>query len=139
MTSTKRVLAISTAILLLGSSAAMARGYHYHGGYNRYGGYGYNDNGSDAAAAIGAGILGFGLGALAAGSQNNGYYSPGYAYDPGYAAPAYGYGYGAPVYGYGAPDYGYVNPGYGYAAPAYGYGTPYGYYGAPGIGLNLQF
>lgn len=123
----KRVLTVALAFLLLGGSTAMARGWHperhggYYGGY--YGGYDY-DRGSDAAAALGAGILGFGLGALAA-SQNDGYYAP------GYVAPAYGYpGYVAPAYGYPAAPYGYAAP--------YAYGAPYGY-AQPSVGLSLNF
>ena len=42
---------------------------------------------------------------------------------PGYGAPGYGYGYGAP-HGYGAPGYGYGAPGYGYGAPGYGAPSP---------------
>lgn len=120
----KRVLTVTMAVLLLGSSAAMARGYHpekygpYQGYYGRYD----RDRGSDAAAAIGAGILGFGLGALAA-SQNDGYYAP------GYVAPAYGYPGYVPAYGYPAAPYGY--------AP-YAYGAPYGY-AQPSVGLSLNF
>lgn len=118
----KRVLTVTLAFLLLGSTAAMARGYHPE----RHGYYGYRDDrGSDAAAALGAGILGFGLGALAA-SQDDGYYAP------GYVAPAYGYpGYGVPAYG--------VAP---YPVAPYGYGPyPYGPYGyaEPGVSLSLNF
>ena len=57
----KRVLSITTALLLLGSTAAMAQGYR--GSYNNYRDYGYHDRGGNVAgAAIGAGILGFALG-----------------------------------------------------------------------------
>lgn len=115
----KRVLAITTAVLLLGSTAAMARGYHPEHNWNR-GYYGHHDN--DAGAAIAGGILGFALGALAT-SQNHDYYAP------AYAAPAYGYqgyNYGA----YGAPPYGYGN----YAAPGYGYG-----YGGSSVNLGFGF
>ncbi|HEX5281237.1 MAG TPA: hypothetical protein VFW28_14260 [Micropepsaceae bacterium] len=120
----KRVLTVTIAVLLLGSSAAMARGYHpeKYGPYQGYYGRSDRDRGSDAAAAIGAGILGFGLGALAS-SQNDGYYAP------GYVAPAYGYPGYAPAYGYPAAPYGY--------AP-YAYGAPYGY-AQPSVGLSLNF
>src|SRR5256714_12549981 len=88
----KRVLSITTALLLLGSTAAMAQGYGYHGSYNNYRGYGDHDRGGNVAgAAIGAGILGFALGALAT-SQNH------HSYDY-YGAPGYGYGgYGGPAF-----------------------------------------
>lgn len=120
----KRVLTVTLAVLLLGSSAAMARGYHpeRHGYGGYYSGYDYN-RGSDVGTAIGAGILGFGLGALAA-SQDQGYYAPGYV-APAYGVPAYG---PAP---YAAPY------GYGYPAP-YPYAAPYGY-AEPGITLGLNF
>jgi hypothetical protein len=122
MTSMKRVLTVTLAFLLLGSSAAMARGYHPE----RHGYYGYRyDRGGDVAAALGAGIIGFGLGALAA-SQGGGYYAP------GYVAPAYGY----PEYGYPAVVP-YPAAPYGYAGP-YAYGAPYGY-AEPGVGLAFNF
>jgi hypothetical protein len=71
--------------------------------YRRYG----HHHGDDAAVAIGAGILGLGIGAAIA-SSNNGYYNRGYYNDPYYG----GYGYN----GYGYDGYGYA-PGYygGYA------------------------
>lgn len=128
----KRVLTVALAFLLLGSSAAMARGYHpekygYYGGY--YGGY-RHDRGGDVAAALGAGILGFGLGALAA-SQNDGYYAP------GYVAPTYRYpAYGVPAYGYPPAPYGYPVP-YGYPGP-YSYAPRYGY-AEPGITFGFNF
>jgi hypothetical protein len=120
----KRLLSITLALSLIGSSAAMAQPYRggsyghdnrhysapYRGGHGYdYGrGYGYRDNGG-AVAAVGIGILALGLfGALA--SQNNqysnGYYAPppppygGYGY-----APSYGNSY-APTYGYGGGYYG---------------------------------
>ena len=95
----KRVLSITTALLLLGSTAAMAQGYR--GSYNNYRDYGYHDRGGNVAgAAIGAGILGFALGALAT-SQNHHYYGDsGYGYAGRDAAPI-GPAYGAPGYGYG--------------------------------------
>jgi len=118
----KRMLTVTLAVLLVGSTAAMARGYHPERNY----GYRY-DRGGDVGAAVGAGILGFGLGALAA-SQDGGYYAP------GYVAPAYGYpGYGVPAYGV-AP---YPAAPYGYAAP-YPYVAPYGY-AEPGVNLSLNF
>lgn len=119
----KRVLTVTLAFLLLGSSAAMARGWHPEHNY----GYRY-DRGGDVGAALGAGLLGFGLGALAA-TQDGGYYAP------GYVAPAYGYGY--PGYGYPAYGYGYPAAPYGYGP--YAYGAPYYGYAEPGVSLSLNF
>src|SRR5215469_8954403 len=120
MTSMKRMLTVTLAFLLLGSSAAMARGDHPERNY----GYRYHHD-NDAGAALGAGIIGFGLGALAA--SQDGYYAP------GYVAPTYGY----PGYGYPATvPYPYAAP-YGYAAP-YPYVAPYGY-AEPGVNLSLNF
>src|SRR5258708_15850913 len=106
----KRLLSITLALTLLGSSVAMAHGYQGEGygdrrGYGGYsapyrGGYGYRDHDNNAAAAIGVGILAFGLFAALASQHDNDYYSRGYYAPP----PRYGYG------GY-APGY---NPGYGY-------------------------
>ena len=119
----KRALTVTLAFLLLGSSAAMARGYHpekhgfYHRGY-RYGGY---YDGGDVGAALGAGPVGFGLGALAA-SEDGSYYAPAYA-APGYGYPGYGYPAEAPYLAtYPATPYGYDAP-YPYAAPD-GYAEP---------------
>jgi len=105
----KRLLSITLAVALLGSSAAMAepwrggdhRGFSHAAPYRGHD-YGYRDHrGGDAAAAIGAGILAFGLlGALA--SQNDHYYDRGYYYappPPPPPPPAY-YGYGAPGVGF---------------------------------------
>jgi hypothetical protein len=116
----KRVLSITTALLLLGSTAAMARGYE---GYNHsYRSYGYHDRGGNiAGAAVAAGIVGLALGALAT-SQSH-YYAPAYV-----APPAYGY-YGAPAY---------AAPAYRYAPPAYGYARGYGY-GGPSLSLGFGF
>ena len=114
----KRLLSITLALTLLGSSVAMAHGYQGSDygdrrGYNGYsapyrGGYGYRDRDNNAAAAVGVGILALGLFAALASQHDNDHYSRGYNAPP----PRYGYG------GY-APGY---NPGYGY-----GYGGYYGY------------
>jgi hypothetical protein len=66
------------------------------------------------AAAIGAGVAGFAVGAaVGSAAANNGYYgSPGYAYS-GYDSYAYAPGYGTPGY-YGPVDNGYSYSGYGY-------------------------
>jgi hypothetical protein len=67
----------------------------------RYYGRHYHHHGDDAALAIGAGILGLGLGAAVA-SSNRGYYNNGY-YTNGYYGNGYynrGY-YGRPYYGNG--------------------------------------
>ena len=122
--SMKRLLSITLALTLLGSSVAMAHGYQGGGygdrrgynGYNGYsapyrGGYGYRDRGNNTAAAVGVGILALGLFAALASQHDNdryssGYYAPpqrsGYGnYGTGYgSSPGYGYGYGG-YYGYG--------------------------------------
>lgn len=103
----KRVIAVSMAFLMLGSSVAFARGYqgdrnHRVAEYNHR-----HDNNSGAAVA--AGIIGLGLGMIAA-SQAQGYYAP------SYTAPVAPYGY----------------------APAYGYAAPYRY-AAPGVSIGLHF
>jgi hypothetical protein len=106
----KRLLSVTLALALLGSSAAMAQPYSrggdyrqgythaapYRGGY----GYGYRDHrGGNAAAAVGVGILALGLfGALA--SQNDHYYDRGYYAPPPPPPPPAYYGYGAPGYGF---------------------------------------
>lgn len=104
----KRVLAVSMAFLMLGSSVAFARGYHGGDRDHRVATYSYRHD-NNAGAAVAAGILGLGLGMIAA-SQAPAYYAP------PYAAPAYGYGY----------------------APAYGYAAPYSY-AAPGVSVGLHF
>lgn len=114
----KRLLSITLALSLIGSSSAMAYGYQgggYRAGSHSYsapyrGGYGYRDHSRNAAAAVGVGILALGLFAALA-SQNNrysdGYYAPpppryGYGGYGGYGStPSYGYGYGGGYYGYG--------------------------------------
>src|SRR6476469_9324925 len=67
----------------------------------------YRHHDDDAAWAIGAGIVGLGIGAAIA-SGNHGYYNRGYYNDPYYGgygyAPGYSYGYGYNSYGY-APGY----------------------------------
>jgi hypothetical protein len=114
----KRMLSVVMALALLGGSttAALAHG-RPHDGYRPaqpYGsgyGYGYRDGyrRDNGAAALGFGLLAFGLIAtLAAQNNHRDYYGPGY----GYSAQPYGYGGG---YGGG------YNGGYGG-----GYG-PYGY------------
>jgi hypothetical protein len=110
----KRLISITLALTLLGSSVAMARGYQDgygdHRGYGGYstpyrGGYGYHDRGNDTAAAVGVGILALGLFAALASQHNNDHYAP----PPRYSYGGYGSGYGS-------------SPGYGY-----GYGGYYGY------------
>ena len=114
----KRILSVVTAVALLAGSttAAFANGrpgWDRHGGNYRgygysqpyYGGYGYRDyrRHDNTAAAVGFGLLAFGLIAtLAAQNNNNRYYGPSY----GYSQP---YGYNQP-YGYSGGYYG----GYGY-------------------------
>jgi hypothetical protein len=93
-------LALASTVALTAAPADAQR-------YRRY----HRHHGDDAALAIGAGIIGLGLGAAI--SSNRGYYGNGY-YDRGY----YGRGY------YGD---GYYNRGY-YARPYYGRGRYYGYH-----------
>lgn len=100
----KRVIAVSMALLMLGSSAAFARDYHGDRDHRVVEYRHRHDNNS--GAAIAAGIIGLGLGMIAA-SQAPSYYAPPYAAP---YVPAYGYGY-APAYGY-APPYGYAAPGF---------------------------
>jgi hypothetical protein len=77
----------------------------------------YRHHDSDAGVAIGAGIIGLGIGAAIA-SSNRGYYGNSYGY--------YGNGYGYdPYYGRGYSSYGYAYPSY-YGS---GYGYDRGYYG----------
>merc|ERR1712038_618761 len=67
-----------------------------------------------ALALVGAGAIGFGLGALKASSYGRGGYGRGYRYGKRSAVPGYGYrsyGYGRRYGGYG---YGYRSYGYGY-------------------------
>jgi len=112
----KRLLSIALALTLMGSSVAMAHGYQGGGYSDRHGygysapyrgGYGYRDRSNNTAAAVGIGILAFGLfAALASQHDNDHYYAPpprsGYgSYGTGYGYnPGYGYGYGG-YYGYG--------------------------------------
>lgn len=84
----------------------------------------YRSHNDDAALAIGAGILGLGVGAAIA-SSNRGYY------DRGYYGNSYGY-YGNGYNGYYGNGYGsYYGNGYGsYGSYPYsGYGGYDGYYG----------
>ncbi len=111
--SMKRLLSITLALTLLGSSVAMAHGYQGSDygdrrGYNGYsapyrGGYGYRDRDNNAAAAVGVGILALGLFAALA-SQHNDHYSSGYAPPPRYSGYGSGYGY-SPGYSYGYGGY----------------------------------
>ena len=115
----KRILSVVTALALLGGSttAALAHGrpgYDRHAGYTyaqpySYG-YGYRNYGyrrDNSAAALGLGLLAFGLVAtLAAQNNHRDYYGPGY----GYNAQPYGYGYGGGYsggYSGGYGPYGY--------------------------------
>jgi hypothetical protein len=79
--------AVSTIAVTASPADAQYRRYRHH-------------RGDDAAVAIGAGIIGLGIGAAIASGNNgyygrgyygNGYYGRGYGYDRGYG---YGYGYG---------------------------------------------
>jgi hypothetical protein len=80
--------AVSTLAMAASPADAQYRRYRHHG--------------DDAGIAIGAGILGLGIGAAIA-SSNRGYYG----YSSGYYDPYYGGGYGyAPSYG------GYYGQGY---------------------------
>jgi len=101
----KRLLSITLALSLLGSSAAMAHGYPGGGAHRAYGpsygySYGYRDNNN--AAALGAGILALGLFAALASQNNNDYYGRGYN-APRRVYGGYGYnrGYGSGGYRYG--------------------------------------
>ena len=69
----------------------------------RYRGYRHHRGGNAAGAAIVGGIIGLGLGAAIASSNNNRYY------DRGYGNRGYGYGYGQPGY---YPRAGYYNRDY---------------------------
>jgi ABC-type transport system substrate-binding protein len=85
----KAVLGIAVAVTATPADAQYYRRYRHHG--------------DDAALAIGAGILGLGVGAAIA-SSNRGYYDPYYSggYSRGYYADPYygGYsGYYDPYYG----------------------------------------
>ena len=111
----KKILSIVTAVALMAGSttAAMANGRHdgwnrhdyrgygyaqpYYGGYYGYRDYRRHDN---TAAAIGVGLLAFGLIATLAAQNNNRYYGPSYGYAPSYR---FNYNYG----GYGYGPYGY--------------------------------
>jgi hypothetical protein len=92
-------------------------------------------HGDDTAIAVGAGILGLGIGAAIASSNRGGYYgngyygnsyySPGYSsgyYDRGYYGSNYGYGYGSGYGGYGYGDGYYDGNRY---DDGYGYGDRY--------------
>ena len=114
----KRLLSITLALTLMGTSAAVAHGYQGgygdRRGYNGYsapyrGGYEYRDRNNNTAAAVGVGILALGLFAALASQHNSDPYSSGYyAPPPRYGYSGYGPGYGStPGYGYGGGYYGY--------------------------------
>lgn len=119
----RKILTATVAALTLGgamvATAAPAEARPYHGGY--YGGRGYyggghryyGHHGSNAGAAVAAGVVGLALGAALA--SPGPYYGSGY-YRGGYGYPAYGYGY--PASGYGYPAYGYPS-GYNYYEEGY--------------------
>jgi len=101
----KKLLSVTLALALLGGSAtaAMAHGRygppvhrgHYAQPYGYGYGYGYRRH-DNTAAALGVGLLAFGLIATLAAQNNARYYAP----PPGYYGPPppppapYGYGYG---------------------------------------------
>lgn len=76
----KAVLGLTAASTLAVATATPADAQRYYRHYRHHG---------DAGLAIGAGILGLGLGAAIA-SSSRPYYGPGYGY---YGDPYYGYGY----------------------------------------------
>jgi hypothetical protein len=88
------------------AEAQRGRGGYYHGGGGYHGGYhGYRGGyyrGGRTGLAVGAGLIGLGVGAAIA-SSNRGYYG-GPAYYGGYYAP----GYYAPGYYAPGPYYGYA-------------------------------
>jgi hypothetical protein len=97
----KRILSVVTAVALLAGSttAALANGRHGpvrsgYGGYGYsqpyYGGYGYRGH-DNTAAAVGFGLLAFGLIATLAAQNNNHYYGPNYGYAQPYRSQPYGY------------------------------------------------
>jgi len=103
----KSLMGIATVATLVATASPADAQYRRH-----YRGYRHDNTG----VAIGAGILGLGIGAAIA-SSNRGYYDP--YYGGGYSS----YGYSQPYYG-GYSSYG----GYGgYADPYYGNGYGYGY------------
>ena len=98
----KKLLSVTLALALLGGSAtaAMANGRHYgppvhRGYYAQPYGYGYNYRRHDnTAAALGVGLLAFGLIATLAAQNNARYYAPPPSYyGPPPPPPPYGYGY----------------------------------------------
>ncbi len=129
----KKVLTTLSAVALVAAgftataSLANADGfYRGHGGYGGYGGYrhggydrGYRHHGG-GGAALGAGLLGLGVGALIGGAIANSYEQPRY-YEPApvYAAPPRYYR-AAPVYAAPRPLYRVPAPVYYEAAPRYG-------------------
>jgi hypothetical protein len=97
----KAVLGIATAsTLAVVATPADAQRYRYH-----------RRHGDDAGIAIGAGIIGLGIGAAIA-SSNRGYYGRGYGggyYNDPYYSSGYGYnGYGDGYYGGGGYYDGYA-------------------------------
>src|SRR5262245_59414537 len=98
----KKLLSVTLALALLGGSAtaAMAHGRHYgppvHRGYSAPYAYDYGYRRHDnTAAALGVGLLAFGLIATLAAQNNARAYGPppGYYAPPPPPRPAYGYGY----------------------------------------------
>jgi len=116
----KKILSIVTAVALMAGSTTAAfahdrsgwnhnSGYRYAQPYNGYArpsygyNYGYRDYHHDnTAAAVGFGLLAFGLIATLAAQNSNNYYAPAPAYaPPPPPAPApYGYSGGYGPYGY---------------------------------------
>ena len=103
----KTIMGLGVAATLLATASPADAQYRR---YNR--GYRHDNTG----VAIGAGILGLGIGAAIASSNRSRYYDPYYG---GYSS--YGYGYSQPYYG------GYSSYGGGYYDPYYGNGYGYGY------------
>lgn len=97
----KRLIAATLALTLMGSTAAMARGWH---GYHHHG-----HDGAGAALALGLGIATLGI--IAAANSHDRYYDRDYGY---YAPPPPPPGYYRyrGYYGPGYYDRGYYGPGY---------------------------
>jgi hypothetical protein len=83
-------IALGTATLAMTASPAAAQRWH---GYHRY----HHDGGDAAGAAIIGGIVGLGLGAAIASSDNDRYYDDRYYAPPPPPPPGY---YGDGYYGY---------------------------------------
>lgn len=83
----KAGLGIVLGATAIGFTAAPAQARRWHGGYHHY------HHGNAAGAALVGGIIGLGVGAAIASSNNDRYYRDRY-YNDGYYAPrAYGYRY----------------------------------------------